>query len=200
MNFFVRIFIKIKTLCNTFYYRSKFKKFGTNSYILKPLVLSGPENIIIEKNVLITHQVWLSATPLPGGNCLLQIGEGTNLGHYNHITASKEIIIEENVLTADRVYISDHLHGYEDITTPILKQPLIQKNNVRIGSGSWIGENACIIGVSIGKNCVIGANAVVTKDIPDYSVAVGIPAIIIKRYCINSQIWKKTNPAGDFIS
>jgi acetyltransferase-like isoleucine patch superfamily enzyme len=58
-----------------------------------------------------------------------------------------------------------------------------------IGDGSWIGENACIIGAHVGKNCVIGANAVVTSDIPDYSVAVGVPAVVIKRFDAPSKMW-----------
>jgi len=60
---------------------------------------------------------------------------------------------------------------------------------VSIGDGSWIGENVCIVGATIGKNCVIGANSVVTKNIPDFCVAVGIPARIIKRYDLNKCAW-----------
>jgi len=62
------------------------------------------------------------------------------------------------------------------------------KREVKIGEGSWIGESACIIGARVGKNCVIGANAVVTSDIPDYSVAVGVPAVVIKQF--NQQVKK----------
>lgn len=58
-----------------------------------------------------------------------------------------------------------------------------------IGEGSWIGENVCVIGASVGRHCVIGANAVVTKDIPDYSVAVGAPARVIKKYNFNRGAW-----------
>ena len=91
------------------------------------------------------------------------------------------------------------MHGYEDVNTPINLQPIVQKNTVVIGRGSWIGENVCIIGCSIGKQCVIGANAVVTKNIPDYCVAAGNPAKIIKRYCFDTNSWKKTNADGTFI-
>jgi acetyltransferase-like isoleucine patch superfamily enzyme len=65
---------------------------------------------------------------------------------------------------------------------------------VTIGDGAWIGENACVIGASVGKNAVIGANAVVTQDVPDFSVAVGVPARIIKRYNPSSQCWEKVAP------
>ena len=89
------------------------------------------------------------------------------------------------------MYISDNLHGYKDIKTPIWKQPIVQNRDVEIGEGSWIGENVCILGVHIGKHCVIGANSVVTHDIPDYSVAVGSPAKVIKRYDFENNQWVK---------
>lgn len=87
------------------------------------------------------------------------------------------------------MYISDNLHGFNDINTPIKDQPLCQLKEVTIGSGSWIGENVCIIGASVGKNSVVGANSVVTHDIPDYCVAVGAPAKIIKRFDSEKQKW-----------
>ena len=70
-------------------------------------------------------------------------------------------------------------------------QGVTQKRDVVIGNGSWIGEHVCIIGASIGRHCVIGANSVVTRDIPDYSVAVGSPAVIIKKYDFNLNKWIK---------
>jgi acetyltransferase-like isoleucine patch superfamily enzyme len=121
------------------------------------------------------------------------IGDGSCIGNFNHIYATKSIVIGKNVLTADKVYISDNLHGYEDISLPILHQPIKQIGTVIIGDGSWLGENVCVIGAKIGVNCVIGANSVVTKDIPDYCVAVGSPAKIIKRYCFEKQEWLKVD-------
>ena len=85
------------------------------------------------------------------------------------------------MLTANNVYISDNSHDYENTEVPIISQPVKFKKRVQIGSGSWIGENVSIIGANVGKNSVIVANSVVTSDIPDYSVAVGAPAKVIKR-------------------
>ena len=94
-------------------------------------------------------------------------------------------------MTADRVYISDNLHSYEDVDKPVLEQPVRQIAPVEIGEGTWLGEGVCVIGAKIGKGCVIGANAVVTKDIPDYSVAVGSPAKVIKKYNSDTKRWEK---------
>ena len=74
------------------------------------------------------------------------------------------------------------MHGYENTKIPVKHQPLKQLKEVTIGEGSWIGENVCIIGASVGKNSVVGANSVVTNDIPPFSVAVGSPARVIKEY------------------
>jgi len=172
--------------------RHKFKYLAPNAYMQKLLRIDGIQNISIFKGVIIQQQTWLAALPLAGAEkCHLSIGDGSIIGNFNHIYATGEIIIGKNVLTADKVYISDNQHGYEDILMPILKQPIKQLPPMTIGDGTWLGENVCVLGVSIGKNCVIGANSVVTKEIPDYSVAVGAPARIIKKYNLNTNRWEK---------
>lgn len=183
-----KILAKIKSI---FCYSFLFGKYGRHSLIIHPLQLDGIKNIRIGNYVYIHAQSWLAAVPLTGEKAELIIGDYSTLGHFNHIYATHSIVIENHVLTADRVYISDNLHSYEDPQTPILNQAIHQVKDVRIGEGSWLGENVCVIGASIGKHCIIGANAVVTKDIPDYSVAVGIPARVIKQYNFTTQQWEK---------
>jgi acetyltransferase-like isoleucine patch superfamily enzyme len=82
---------------------------------------------------------------------------------------------------------------------PVKDQGIIQLAEVSIGDGTWIGENACVIGAKIGKNCVIGANSIVKTDIPDYCVVAGAPAKIIKRYDLRKKTWERTNRSGGFI-
>ena len=171
-------------------YCRSFKQFGKKSLIVCPLHVNGIENISIGSNVYINNKAWLAAVPLSkSNNCELYIGHGSRIGNFNHIYSTKSIIIGNDVLTADKVYISDNLHGYEDINTPIHKQEIKQIGTVKIGDGSWLGENVCVIGANIGVNSVIGANSVVTKDIPDYSIAVGSPAKIIKKFCFEKNEW-----------
>ena len=92
------------------------------------------------------------------------------------------------------------MHCFEDINTPIKNQPIKQLKIVVIGEGCWIGEHVSIIGASVGKHSVVGANSVVTHDIPDYCVAVGSPARIIKRYNFDTKQWEKTDKDGNFLS
>lgn len=183
-----------------FVWRIKFANFGKKSWIVSPLRIEGFSNIFVGDKVSIHYKTWLSALPLTGQEEVrLEIGDGAVIGDFNHIFATRGIIIEKYVLTANHVYISDNLHDYRDINLPIIGQPILQQKIVKIGEGSWLGENVCVIGSSIGKHCVIGANSVVTHDIPDYSVAVGSPAYIIKRYNFKTKQWKKTDKQGNFL-
>ena len=100
-----------------------------------------------------------------------------------HIGACNKIIIEDGVLIASRVFITDHYHGmtdYETLKIPPSERILYSKGNVIIEKEAWIGEGVAIMpGVRIGRNAVIGANSVVTHDIPAYAVAAGNPAKVI---------------------
>ncbi len=163
-------------------------------------ILNGGRNIHVGEHTQISDYSWLMALPLTNFEQVkLQIGNHVNIGLFAHIIATKRIIIEDGVLIAQSVYISDNLHGYEDINTYPLKQPLIQKDDVIIGEGSWLGERVSVIGAKIGKHCVIGTGAIVLKDIPDYCVVVGAPAYIIKRYRVETGKWEKTDKLGNFI-
>ncbi len=174
-----------------FLYKKSFRHLGTNSFVLSPLQIDGVENITLGNDVTVHRGTWLAAMPLLNKDVELQINDGVTIGHYNHIYATQSIVIEKDVLTADKVYISDNLHTYEAIDIPVSKQEVKQCNPVVIGEGSWLGENVCVIGVTIGKHCVIGANSVVTHNIPDYSVAVGAPARVIKQYDLLTCKWIK---------
>lgn len=163
---------------------------GKKILINTPLKMDGLRNISIGNNVVIGYKCWFFALKNNDHTkSKINIGSGSAIGSFNHIVALNNVTIGKNVLISDKVYISDNLHNYEDINTPIIKQSIRQIGEVVIGDGSWIGENACIIGAKVGMNCVVGANAVVTKDIPDFSVAVGIPARVIKKYDFQNKKW-----------
>jgi acetyltransferase-like isoleucine patch superfamily enzyme len=114
----------------------------------------------------------------------LTIGEWVSMGTDVHIGCINKVVIGNHVLMASRIYISDHAHGdttAEDFALPPIKRPLVSRGPVIIEDNVWIGEGACIMpNVRVGKNAVIGANAVVTKDVPANAVVGGVPAKIIK--------------------
>lgn len=113
----------------------------------------------------------------------IRIGRNCNFGEYNHITSINEITIGDNLLTGRWVTISDNSHGQTDsvsLQLPPIERNLYSKGPIRIGCNVWIGDKATILpGVSIGDGAVIGANAVVTKDVPAYGIAVGNPVKIL---------------------
>lgn len=186
---FTRILNKLWAIWFSLIYSPAFKKNGRGSFLFRPFRIDGAEGIEVGDKTVLQRGAWLYCCGIDGMPASLKIGNGCVFGYNNHITSVRDVLIGDNVLTANNVYISDNLHGYDDISMPIMHQPIRFKRAVVIGEGCWIGENVCIIGAHIGKNCVIGANAVVTSDIPDYSVAVGIPARVIKRYDQQLQKW-----------
>jgi len=163
--------------------RSELKSCGKNFRIDYGAQVEHPEFISISDDVTINSHAWLSIVPLPGAHePSLEIARGTYIGRFATISCANRIVIEEDVLISDRVFITDVLHGFGDKSLPVSRQPLYSTGTVEIGSGTWIGIGVSVMpNVKIGKHCVIGANAVVTHDIPDYHVAAGAPARIIRR-------------------
>lgn len=192
MKFYTRIHNRIWRML----FISNFKRFGKSSSIKFPLKIQNAKYIEIGNHVHIYHKAWLVALKRGDNIPNLIIDDYTTIGHFSTISCLKDVHIGQNVLIADNVYISDNIHGYEDITRPIIKQPIIFKGGVYIGDDSWIGKQVSIIGAKIGKHCVIGANSVVTRDIPDYCVAVGSPARVIKRYDFETNKWQRVDKNG----
>ena len=152
----------------------------------KPTTIFNEQYISIGDDTLIGPGVALSAGMVPGQECISQvvvsIGDRCLIGRGSGIVGHFSIKIGNDVWTGHHVYITDQNHGYEDVKRPISQQSQPERPVV-IGDGSWLGHGAVVLpGVTIGKHVVIGANSVVTKDIPDFSVAVGSPAKVIRRY------------------
>lgn len=115
----------------------------------------------------------------------ITIGDDCCFGAFNHITCINQIRIGNRLLTGKWVTITDNNHGgtsEETLHESPIKRPLVSKGPVVIGNDVWIGDKATVLaGVTIGDGAVISANAVVTKDVPAYSVVGGNPARIIKQ-------------------
>lgn len=130
----------------------------------------------------------------------INIGDYVSVGDFVHISAVELVTIQDNVLMGSKVHITDHAHGSykntgnSDPATPPRFRKVTSNGPVKICSNVWIGEMVNILpGVTIGKGSIIGAGSVVTQDIPDETIAVGIPAKPIKRYDKNTEIWELIN-------
>ena len=148
--------------------------------------LHDPQYIRIGNNTSFGKDLYLTAW---GGvsdrEPNLSIGNNCSFGAYNHITCANRVTIGDSLLTGKWVTITDNSHGETDKDTLGMrpqKRPITSKGPVVIGNNVWIGDKATILpDVTIGDGAVIAANAVVTKDVPAYSVVGGNPARVIKR-------------------
>lgn len=171
----------------SFYKSNEFNKVDNNIKLHYPLYLRGGKYISIGNNFYADLRLRLEAWDDHLGYRFtpkIVIGDNVSINSDCHIGAINEIIIEDGVLIASKVYITDHYHG--EITSEVIKlmpsnRKLFSKGAVKIEKNVWIGEGVVILpNVTIGENSIIGANAVVTKSIPKNSVVGGNPSRIIK--------------------
>ena len=145
---------------------------------------------------MIGSHIALSAGMMPGQTCLtdpvVRIGDRCLIGRGSGIVGHFSIDIGNDVWTGHYVYITDQNHGYENVSIPISQQTQMERA-VSIGDGSWLGAGTVVLpGARIGKHVAVGANSVVTGFLPDYCVAVGAPARVIKQYSEESG-WVASN-------
>lgn len=164
-----------------------FGKFGPGSLILFPVTTIFNEKYIhIGSETMIGEHVALSAGMMAGQVCLtdpvVRIGDRCLIGRGSGIVGHLSIDIGNDVWTGHHVYITDQSHGYEDVSLPISLQSQ-PESPVVIGDGSWLGHGVVVLpGAKIGKHVAVGANSVVTGELPDFCVAVGAPARVIRQY------------------
>lgn len=166
---------------------SKHVYFGKNVRIVNPQHVDMGGQVFIDDDV----ELCVNQT-MPGVTPKLLIGNRVHFGKMNRIGCDNRIIIEDDVLFAPHVHISDRNHGFEDIHTPISQQKVISKGEVVIGTETWLGFGCQVMsGVKIGRHCVIAAGAIVVKDVPDYCVVGGNPAKILKKFNQINNKWEK---------
>tara|TARA_B100001250_G_scaffold300104_1_gene261772 strand:- start:7047 stop:7634 length:588 start_codon:yes stop_codon:yes gene_type:complete len=181
---FLYIKSKVFLIIHSLFHKFRFAKFGRRSTLGYGCILQHPESISVGDRVSIGNRVWLNAGPnlTKYKKALLTIGSGSSISRNVHINAFKDVVIEDYVLIGEDVYLGDTDHiSSEDSDLPIIKQGWEFKGSVLLKTGCFIARGAIILpGITIGKNAIVGPNAVITMDIPDYSMAWGNPARIIK--------------------
>jgi acetyltransferase-like isoleucine patch superfamily enzyme len=149
--------------------------------------------IRLGNSVLVGKDTWLNVISDPGPEARIVIDDNVGIGGRCQISAKNLIHLERDVIVAASVLIMDHNHAYEDIDVPIRDQGVTAGGIIRIEQGSWIGQGASIVcnegELVIGRNSVIGANALVTRSVPPYSVFVGNPGRIARQYDPVKRTW-----------
>jgi len=127
-------------------------------------------------------------------NPRIVIGDRVSATGGLQLAACMEIVIEDDVLFATNINLTDAFHGYTHVDLPYKFQNMWQAAPIRIKRGSWIGQNVVITpGVTVGEMSIIGANSVVNRNIPDRSIAVGAPAKVVKSWCGERAAWVEVN-------
>jgi len=194
-------------------YPPQFANTPRNLTIQYPRQIHGAEHITVGDDVFIGSNALLNAIrQYPGGimgsdryptppvhyQPRIEIGNRVSSTGGLQVSAVEHVCIEDDVMFATNVNITDALHGFENADIPYKYQPLFRSAPIRIGKGSWIGQNVVILpGVSIGEQCIIGANSTVTKSIPARSIAFGNPARVHKQWNLTSQQWERVGQATE---
>lgn len=165
--------------------RRSFGHFGRRSVIQLPVRLSGEARISVGDDVFVGAGSWLQVVGDSGRDeksIAIEIGSGTSIAGSCVLSAATRIRLGRSVLLARNVYIADHMHAYEDVGVPVLDQGFTRIAPIEIDDGAWLGQNVVITpGVRIGRGAVVGANSVVGMNVPDFAVAVGAPARVVRQ-------------------
>jgi len=178
-----KIYWGLVTLC----YALFFKKFSFPSHIGVPIFTKGLKRVTINKRVRIFPGLRIE-THKQG---TITFEEGVSIGQNLHITSAGNLTIGSDSTILGNVFITNIDHDYQEIGKHILEQEMFVKET-RIGSNCYIGYGAAIqAGTILGDHCIVGASAVVRGTFPDYSVIVGVPGKVIKRYNKESMQWER---------
>jgi acetyltransferase-like isoleucine patch superfamily enzyme len=182
------------------FYRRLFKKVGKGVILGKGLVLRHPKRIMLGDRVAIDDYALLDASGtgkegmiladdvIISRNCVIQgktgpvvIGKKTDMGCNTVVSSVSGVFIGESVLISGNCYIGGARYRSDRIDTPMMKQGVYSKGPIVIGDDVLLGAGVIVLdGVRIGKGSILGAGTVVTKDLPDYAVAVGVPATVVQ--------------------
>lgn len=187
-----------RRLVTRVFWSLRFTRLGAGSVIYRPLLIVNPRYACIGRRTAIRENARIEVVIRPGlgPQPKLEIGDNVNIEQGVHIICQSRLTIEDDVSITPYCVIVDTDHPFDDPD----RSPKIgsrfgnEHKPVRIGKGSFIGAHSIILpGVTVGRGCVIGAGSVVTSDVPDYCVARGAPARVVRRFDPLTRQWAAVN-------
>lgn len=182
------------------YYKLKFtlakfankSNIGKNTYIDKSVHIVGLKNIKIGSNNIISDDTWFNVNDRSEGKIGIEIGNNCYIGKRNFFNSASKITIKDFFMSGINCSLLGSDHVIDEPLKPYIHTGTTNDTNIYIGVNVWFGANVTVIGdVRIGYGSIIGANSLVLKDIPPFSIAVGSPAKVIKRYDFDNKKWTK---------
>jgi lipopolysaccharide O-acetyltransferase len=176
------------------WFRWRFAEFGEGSEVGKRCEITNPGAIAVGRNVQIQRTARIEAHDRHDGRIRIRIGDGSIIAPYVHIGAVESVTIGRNCGIAPFTWITDHDHDTSDPMQPVVTQRRVIAAPTVIEDGVYIGERVAILrGVRIGTGSIVGTNSVVTRDVPPYSIVVGIPARVIKVWDPMTRAWNRVS-------
>ncbi len=164
---------------------------GRGSFIERDVHVLGWDALRIGRNVIVSTGTWLNVNNAAAGETRITIGDFSYIGRRNFISSGKIVVLGDYTMTGLDCHFLGANHHFTDPFRPYIATGVSDDASIRLGVNCWLGASVTVLGnVTIGHGCVIGAGALVNRDIPPFSIAVGNPARVIKRYDVIDQCWR----------
>jgi acetyltransferase-like isoleucine patch superfamily enzyme len=169
---------------------------GRGTYIHRTVQIIGRSCVQIGTNSVLSQDCWLNVNHRNRIHTSIKIGNNCFIGRRNFFSSGNKISLGDYVLTANDCHFLGSSHIINDPNKPYITSGTTDSDTITIGDNTFLGANVRVLGnVIVGHGCVIGACSIVMHDIPPFSIAIGSPAIVIKRYSFHHKKWI---PISDF--